>query len=299
MSLIFTSFAGGNQKYRLSAKRIRENAIASQFFDKVCVYDDLNPSPRLEAFITKNNQILSKRGYGYWAWKPELLLDIFESSESGDIICYADSGCQISPFGIERFTENIEICRRAGALFFYMPKNVEKNWTKGKLIEHLGALGERAITDTPQVQATYFYLEVNEKNYNLLSRWAILSVENNYSLVDDTDSYGIEGANYVEHRHDQSILSLLVKIQKYTTREYECHFKNKDYYMNSPVMLYPIHSIRNRTGKPRYRWAFKYTKREFINSDRMLIKMVNSVIFAVAFAIKAVNYAKNRVRERI
>jgi hypothetical protein len=299
MSIIFTSFAGGNLDYRLSAKRIREEAISSQFFDRVCVYDDLNSSIGLGEFIGQNQLLLRMRGYGYWAWKPRLLLEIFELSKPGDIICYADSGCQISHFGAEIFKRNVAQCRENGALFFHMSEYVEKNWSKSKLIEYLGALGNKEVTDTPMIQATYFYLEVNKKNYNLLTNWANLTVVNNYALINDDDSYGVEGANFVEHRHDQSILSILVKQEKYLSREYECLFKNKKYYMNSPIMLYPIHSLRNRTGKIRHRLAFVYSNATYINSDRLLIRLMNCFIFAAAFIIKAVNYSKNRVLEKI
>jgi len=299
MTIIFTSFAGGNLNYRLAAKRIREEAISSKFFDKVCVYDDLSPSCGLADFIEKNRPMLKMRGYAFWAWKPKLLLDIFDLSKHGDIICYADSGSQISKFGLEIFNKNVTKCRENGALFFHMSEFVEKNWNKRKLIEYLGELENKQITDTPMIQATYFYLEVNIKNYELLKKWAELSVVNNFELINDDDSYGIKGANFVEHRHDQSILSILVKQQKYLSKEYECHFKNKSYYINSPIMLYPIHSLRNRTGKIRHKSVFACTKANYIKSDNLLIKLINFILFITAFFSKIINYFKNRVIERI
>ena len=295
MTIIFTSFAGGNLNYRLAAKRIREEAISSKFFDKVCVYDDLSPSFSLGDFIEKNRHMLKMRGYCFWAWKPILLLDIFDLSNPGDIICYADSGCQISKYGGEIFKKNIAHCRENGSLFFHMSEFVEKNWSKSKLLEYLGAMGNKEVTDTPMIQATYFYLEVNIKNHELLTSWANLTVIDNFKLINDDDSYGIEGANFVEHRHDQSILSILVKQKKYLSKEYECHYKNKSYYINSPVMLYPIHSLRNRSEKICHRLVFLYSKPKYINSDSFFIRFINNLFFTIAFMFKVLNYYKKRI----
>ena len=281
--VIFTSFAGGSTQFRASADRIRREAIESGFFDLVYVYDDLRHPKNLKEFFKKNSAKLIEKGYGFWAWKPYLLLDVFKSSNNGDVIVYADSGCQISNFGKSKLLSNLLICRTYGTLFFKMPGYIEKNWTKKKLLECLGVLNDEKILDSPQVQATYFYIEVNDYNQTMLLEWADLCVKENFAFINDDESTGVNNDTFCEHRHDQSILSVIVKKYRMHIQNYECHFRSIDYFINSKVLLFPIHSIRNRSSESKYYFAFKFSSLERINSSKKFSLLCNKVYFLINY----------------
>lgn len=281
--VIFTSFAGGSTQFRGSADRIRSEAIVSGFFDLVYVYDDIRHPKNLKEFFKKNSDKLVEKGYGFWAWKPYLLLDVFASSNTGDIIVYADSGCQISNFGKAKLLSNLLICRTYGTLFFKMPSYIEINWTKKKLLEHLGVLNDKKILDSPQVQATYFYIEVNDCNHSMLLEWADLCVRENFAFINDDEAEGVNNNTFCEHRHDQSILSIIVKKHRMHIQNYECHFKSIDYFINSKVLLFPIHSIRNRSSKSKHYSAFKFSSLERINSSKKTSLLFNKVYFLINY----------------
>jgi hypothetical protein len=48
---------------------------------------------------------------------------------------------------------------------------------------------------------------------NFVNEWYILGC--NYHLIDDTNSITDNDSEFVDHRHDQSIFSLLIKKYKY------------------------------------------------------------------------------------
>jgi hypothetical protein len=55
------------------------------------------------------------------------------------------------------------------------------------------------------------FIKNNSKTKSFLSHWADLTVENNYSLVND-NGFGLqEHPEFIEHRHDQSIFTLLMR----------------------------------------------------------------------------------------
>ena len=58
--------------YLLSGKRIREEAISSQFLDRVCVYDDLSPSIGLGEFYWAK----SIHAESAWIWLLDLETEI-------------------------------------------------------------------------------------------------------------------------------------------------------------------------------------------------------------------------------
>ena len=281
--VIFTSFAGGSAQFRAAASRIRREANESGFFDLVYVYDDLRHPKNLKEFFTKNPTKLIEKGYGFWAWKPYLLLDVFKSCKNGDVIVYADSGCQISNFGKSKLLSNLSICRTYGTLFFNMPCYIEKNWTKKKLLEFMGVSNDKKILDSPQVQATYFYIEVNDFNQRMIIEWADLCVRQNFTFINDDESKGVNNDTFCEHRHDQSILSVIVKKYRMHIQNYECHFKSIDYFINSKVLLFPIHSIRNRGSQSKHYFAFKFSSTERINSTKKISLFCNKVFFLINY----------------
>ena len=281
--LVFTSFAGGDKSFRLSALRIKNEAINSKFFDRIYVFDDLTASGKLKNFLIKHFWILPERGFGFWAWKPYLLLEVFDQCNEGDIILYADAGCQISKFGSEKLYSNVSTCQKYGALFFDMPVYIEKDWTKKRLFEHMQVLDKPSILDTPQIQATYFYIKVNEFNKKIILEWANNAVEDNFCYINDQDSMGVSGANYHEHRHDQSILSILVKKYGLFVKVYECHFRSIEYFVNSKALLFPVHSLRNRGSRLQHYCAFKFSSKMLISSDNRLVKTINYIFYLLKY----------------
>jgi hypothetical protein len=287
MKIHFASFSGGSENFRSAARRIEKEAIESNFFDEVHVCDEKTDYPVLKYFLILNKNIFRNRGFGFWSWKPHLILDIFKKASIGDVICYADSGCQISSLATEKFKENIHLCKRNKSLFFHMPNILEKHYTKYKLLKYFDCENDQLLLCSPQIQATYFYLEVCFENLMLIQNWARLSISNNFSYIDDTDSYGYDNT-FKEHRHDQSILSILVKRANLKTFPHEDSFMAHEYYINSPIMLYPIHSLRERQGKKMHKLAFKYSNKNFINPKNIFYKCIGDLFYFLQMTIRKI-----------
>jgi hypothetical protein len=293
--IIFTSFAAGSKLYRASASRIEMQARNSNFFDSVYVYTDLNAPNELKKFFIENKELFKKKGYGYWIWKPFLINEILKKSKDGDIICYADSGCEISKFGKELFLENIKFTSSNGSLFFHMPGYHEMNWTKKSVLDFFGATKDKSIILTPQIQATYFYIKNNQVNRKLIRDWLIYCNFKRYYLGDDSDNFGINAKTFIDHRHDQSILSLLVKRNKIVTKEFECFHHRMFYFLNSNILRYPIHSFRNRNGRPRHPLVFKYSSKNIVNSNSLLLSLFKALSFLINFIYLSLKHFLRKV----
>jgi hypothetical protein len=296
MKIHFVSFSAGNEQFKMAAKRIYKEAKECKYFDEIHVCDENTSYPILGNFLNSNKYILNNRGFGFWAWKPHLILDVFNKASNGDVICYADSGCQISPVAFEKFKENIFICKRNKSLFYHMPNIQEKNYTKYKLLEYFDSVNDCQLSNSPQIQATYFYIEVCSENLELIKKWAKISKLNFFSLINDSDSYGIDNT-FIEHRHDQSILSLLVKKAEIQTYKSEDNFNIKDYYINSPIMLYPIHTLRTRNGNKKHALVFKFSNEKIMQSQNYFIKHMNGLFFIFQMRIKKLKvFGKNIIK---
>lgn len=171
-----------------------------------------NPDDIDSEFRDKNKKILiQKKGNGYWLWKPYFLKKVYERSNTGDIIIYTDSGLifnkEITEL-IEKFIEqNLDF-------YFYDLPLLEQQWTKNKVINYFREMGLRTIEFKNQLSANFFIIKKTDKTEIIVNEYLrICQIE---GMLDDT--LEDEQEYFINHRHDQSILSMLAhlhKIKKY------------------------------------------------------------------------------------
>jgi hypothetical protein len=131
--------------------------------------------------------------------------------------------------------------RVSGGLFFSLPF-LEQEWTKAVCASELGATALEL--STPQIQATWFMLSVCEHTKGLIDLWYRRCIEHDYLMLRDKDDSLIECVSFIDHRHDQSILSLLVKRTRYKVIPWQDRYAPWLYIKNNWVLLYPVHATR-------------------------------------------------------
>ncbi|WP_288550180.1 hypothetical protein [uncultured Brachyspira sp.] len=129
-------------------------------------------------------KIVPSRGFGYWCWKPFIVLKTLESMNDDDILLYADVGCHLNKEAINKFYKYLDIVIENGALCFELGY-VEKSWTKSDLFNYFNVLDNKNITDTFQRAATSFLLLKNDINLNIVNKWLQVYYDD-FSLADDT-----------------------------------------------------------------------------------------------------------------
>ena len=190
------------KEFYQSQKKLNNSALRFGV-DKVISYKRLDI---IESnFYRENKEILDqKRGAGFWLWKPYIILELMEKINDGDIIIYADSGIEI----IDNIRLLIEPCiANNGILLFNNDVHLNKTWTKRDCFIQMGCDKEK-YWEGPQILASFSVWQKNQKSAALLKEWFIFCKNKNIL----TDMPNIGGKNFSEfkdHRHDQSILSIL------------------------------------------------------------------------------------------
>ena len=216
-----------------AGSRLCNQATKINLFNKITFFTDTFLQNDTEFWERHSNFVIkNKKGYGYWLWKPYLIKKTIETLNDGDILLYLDSGCEINS---NKRNEMIN--------YFGMVKTnyiitsftfTEKNWNKMDLILHLNANSSEFI-ETPQRQAGAQLLYVCDKTRRLVNEWYETAC--NYHLIDDSPSIAKNCDGFREHRHDQSIFSLLTK--KYNIK-------------NTLNIESIVEVIRNRSGHAKY-----------------------------------------------
>ena len=136
----------------------------------------------------------------------------------GDLLLYLDSGCEIDVRRADKLRRCFDIVKTG--LVMHVPTQVEHQWSKMDLISHLGC-NDRRYLDTPQAQTGRILLLVCDRTRQFVREWYETGC--NYHLIDDSPSVIQNLASFKEHRHDQSIFSLLGKrdnlFSKHTLKE--------------------------------------------------------------------------------
>lgn len=204
------SFA--DSRMQSSLRRIRQQADAMSFFDEIHTYTELDLSAE---FRHKFSHILRRgvRGYGFWVWKPAIILHALDSLKPGDELYYLDAGCHFNPRGRARLQEYASMLAdsKLGLAAFQLAESEcnDKSFTKMDTLIHMGVQNEDALLERPQICTGHIFCVKNDRATSLLNEW--MSAWDNLHLIDDSPSLAPNFPEFVEHRHDQSIFSILCK----------------------------------------------------------------------------------------
>ncbi|WP_127588333.1 hypothetical protein [Paenibacillus koleovorans] len=191
------------KKYYRSQDLMRVSAL-KHGVDRVFAFreKDLQAS----RFYERNEPILKqRRGGGYWIWKPYFLLRVMERAEPDDIVIYCDSGIEI----IRPLAPLIELCRRRKhAVLFQTHGQRNSMWTKRDCFVYMGC-DEKKYWNAQQLMGSFHVHINNERNRKLIQTWKSYC-EDARVVTDMPNQCGLSNLpDFKDHRHDQSILSLL------------------------------------------------------------------------------------------
>lgn len=200
MKKVFICYA--NEPYAQARDFCAKMALKRGGFDKAIAY---KPEDVDESFKRENALIFSqKRGAGLWLWKPYIILKTLqEELEEGDILFYGDSGsyffrnCNaiLDSMGNEDiWVSNISL--------------LERQYTKQDAFDALNANTDQ-IRNSAQIQGSFVGLRKSQDTIQLVKEW--LSFCENYDILSDGPSANPNCKDFIAHREDQSILSLLCK----------------------------------------------------------------------------------------
>lgn len=197
--VFFITYASG--KYVSSMARLIQEASDSGDFDVVHGFtrEDID-----ETFARANAAILDQeRGGGYWLWKPYFVWRVMNKEmQPGDVLLYADAGCELQ--GSPR--PYIDLARQYGYLGFRLTY-VIKHWTKGDVFKALG-MDMSTFGNERQMVGGIFAMMKTPTMTAFVREWLHFACQPN--LIDDRPSVSPNAPDFVEHRHDQAIYTLLV-----------------------------------------------------------------------------------------
>ncbi len=194
-----------NEIYYKSQLRNTQTALEVGQFDKSIPY---SPKDIDRGFYKKNKHILQlKRGNGYWLWKPYIVKKTLEKLNWGDYLYYSDSGSYFTG-SIHPLIAHAESVNQD--LIVFELRLFEKDWTKRDAFVLMDCDSPKYTDSRQRISGHHLWKKtpfamqfIGEQLQYSMDERIITDMENQCGLPNYP--------GFKEHRHDQSIMSLLSK----------------------------------------------------------------------------------------
>lgn len=173
----------------------------------IIIFNKRDISPE---FIFRNRRILNeKRGGGYWLWKPYIINETLKRLEDDDLLFYLDS----KYYFLSDFTELYRNSIETKDIIVWKNKPNEptwfmKNWCKMSVIEKFNMKQKVFNENILDCWAGCIFIKKTDFSKSVLNEW--LDMCCNYDDISDSPSSIENTVFFRDHRHDQSLLSILL-----------------------------------------------------------------------------------------
>lgn len=197
----------GNNHFQKQIERLEEEAKNTGWFDGVII-----ETPKtIQGFYNKHKNFIdsNERGWGYWIWKPYVILRQLREMNDGDYLFYTDAGATILKHRESKFNDYIEMMANSDKpiITFAIHEYYERGLQKKASLKRFDLENDAAFLESGQVESGVVICKKTEFVMEFMQTWLDYLLENEYELAHDLDCEDGEG-----YRHDQSILSILCKL---------------------------------------------------------------------------------------
>ena len=205
--IILVSFA--DYRYRKSLERLERQTAGFPFDER---YFLTERTALTKKYWRRLKPWLYRRGFGFWSWKASIVKEFLGRLDDGDMLFWSDAGLawNCNERSLKRFEEYIGMLSDDKDLLVFEQPTIEQEWTKGDVLEALGAYDDEAVCCSLQLWAGCFLIKKTPRMIAFLDRWIALN-DLSRELITDKRSTKPNKPGFKEHRHDQSIFSVLAK----------------------------------------------------------------------------------------
>ena len=202
----FLTYNDNTGKFENDLNKLTESVKKYSDFETV-FYNKTNIEPE---FIEKYKTILlQNRGGGYWLWKPYIILSYLKKIKDNDLLFYLDS----KYYFVENFKDLYKDKLLETDILVWKNKPNEeitylKNWCKMDVIKKYNMEDSIFNKNIECCWAGGIIIKKNEKTIKIVEQWLEMCCNENY--ITDIPSITPNDSSFIEHRHDQSLLSIVL-----------------------------------------------------------------------------------------
>jgi len=210
-------FFGDDKLFKHQKIRLKAQAENTGWFDEIIV----ETPDTISEFVQEHKDLFAnERGFGYWLWKPYIILKTLNKLNEGDLLFYVDAGTTIVEHRDYRFRAYCDILVNSDTpVITFSIHYFERLFHKMEVLKRFELDGitldkNENFLNSNTVEGGIFMCRKSAYSLSFVKEWLNLMTENNYALTTDESIYEVQVEGFAGHRHDQSILSILSKLRK-------------------------------------------------------------------------------------
>lgn len=209
--IVWTTFSNTSTIYSQNTElALKMNDYLGFKFSETRHYNEFDVLPWLQKHLPLDAQKEPKRGYYYWGWKPFILQQTMLQVPGNSIILYTDSSMFLT--NLNNFDTFVQQTKLDGYCFF---KNFHSNlgYVKCEIYSDIHFEEHDEFNNAPMVDASCLLLKNTPEMQNFIQEW-IQIICKPYFLSDQFSNTCVNDEHFIEHRHDQALLTLLLRKRK-------------------------------------------------------------------------------------
>jgi hypothetical protein len=192
-------FTYGDENFKNSRE------LAKKSLEKYCDFSYLYTEKDLIPYVDKYNSILSqKRGSGYWLFKSIFLKEMFKIMDYGDELIYIDSGIEV----IDDIDIFFDISKLNNGFCLFQHPHLNYKWIKRDCFVLMDCDSEYYYNSNQCDASIQCYIK-NELTEKFINEYFSLCSDDRLLTDKDNTQNKPNLDGFIDHRHDQSILTLL------------------------------------------------------------------------------------------
>lgn len=193
------------------SQSLRFNLWTARFFGKADKVIKYQPSDIDIQFKEENKEIFSsKKGAGYWLWKPYVVNKTMKEIQYNDYLVYSDSGTFYMN-NIKYLINRMEAEKTA--VFIGELEFLEAEYSKRDAFIYIG-VDNYGFELSKQLDASFFVFKKTQETEKIVEEWLSFSC-NKCIISDDENVCGLNNyPGFIQNRYDQTVLSLVCKKYK-------------------------------------------------------------------------------------
>jgi len=220
--IFLVTFGGGSRSYIQAATRLLKTAKSIPEF---CGGVALSPTDIWPDSTEVERQLMMrhKRLFGLGCWKPQVISSGLAAAPEGSLVLYLDAGCEVwddrFPPGSasqsaswSNLTSQLDpsdiVCDTVGGFGVKRYGAAERTWTKPCVMDYINPDGDPNL---PQAQSGVIGFRNTDRSAEFVRTWRELVQVDQGALLTDLTEPESRPDGFVEHRHDQSVFSCLLR----------------------------------------------------------------------------------------
>lgn len=209
MNISFVTFA--DSRYRPTLERIKQEAEGMDIFKNIYILTEKDFDDNYRKFFY-GQQRDKMFAFGFYCWKSWAVNHAIHLIYDNDYLVYCDAGCVLNKKYASKLLDWLkEISNDNDIIAFQQTNYLEYLYCKEDLFRYFSiSNNDIDIRQTGQFFAGVLIIRKTKSSFDLVDKWYQTS-NSDINLIDDS-VIEPNPSDFVAHRYDQSILSLLLKL---------------------------------------------------------------------------------------